>query len=199
MRTFSRLGFRVFVESAVAYRRSSHTNFLLDSQEAHQQASHYENTVAIRALWPRGDSKVTRGACRYVGKLREELEDSSYHFFGSSNERERIKSVLADLSKTSSDFAHITARALEQLSTAIVPRLRCVYRPCRPPSDLPFHLSSLLQVCAAPCVPPSHPPSHLRSLPPVIHLHLSLSRILTFTPCCMLLPYAAAHPYAPHL
>jgi hypothetical protein len=61
---------------------------------------------------------------RYVGKLREELEESSYHFFASNNERERIKSVLADLSKTSSDFAHITARALEQLSTAIVPRLR---------------------------------------------------------------------------
>lgn len=60
-----------------------------------------------------------------MGKLREELEQSSYHFFASSNERERIKSVLADLSKTSSDFGHITARALEQLSTAIMPRLRC--------------------------------------------------------------------------
>lgn len=62
---------------------------------------------------------------RYVGKLREELEESSYHYFANSNERERIKSVLADLSKTSSDFAHITSRALEQLSTAIVPYLRC--------------------------------------------------------------------------
>ncbi|EIE27386.1 COG4-domain-containing protein [Coccomyxa subellipsoidea C-169] len=79
------------------------------------------NPAEYAAVFNNADVSAT-----YVGKLREELEDSSYHFFGSSNERERIKSVLADLSKTSSDFAHITARALEQLSTAIVPRLRAM-------------------------------------------------------------------------
>ncbi|KAK9907313.1 hypothetical protein WJX75_001280 [Coccomyxa subellipsoidea] len=77
------------------------------------------NSAEYAAVFNNADVSAT-----YVGKLREELEESSYHFFASNNERERIKSVLADLSKTSSDFAHITARALEQLSTAIVPRLR---------------------------------------------------------------------------
>ena len=63
--------------------------------------------------------------CSYVGKLRQELEESAESFFHSANERERIKSVLVDLSKTSSDFTHITNRALEQLSSGILPCLRC--------------------------------------------------------------------------
>lgn len=73
---------------------------------------------------------MCKAACvsdRYVQKLREELEESSYHVFHAVNERERIKSVLADLSKTSSDFSLIAGKALEQLSSGIVPRLRYVF------------------------------------------------------------------------
>ena len=69
-------------------------------------------------------------AARYVGKLRTELEEGAYEVFAGAAERERVKSVLADLAKTCSDFKATSGRALDQLSSAIVPRLRCDACPC---------------------------------------------------------------------
>ncbi len=58
-------------------------------------------------------------------KLRDELEVQAAALFAAPADRERIKSVLADLAKTSSDFRHIAGRALDHLSAGILPRLRC--------------------------------------------------------------------------
>ncbi len=41
-----------------------------------------------------------------------------------TGDRERVKSVLADLQKTSNDFRQLSTKALEQLSDALMPRLR---------------------------------------------------------------------------
>lgn len=62
---------------------------------------------------------------RYVLKLRGELEEQAAALFGAPSDRERIKSVLADLAKTSSDFKHIASKAVDHLSSGIVPCLRC--------------------------------------------------------------------------
>ena len=70
--------------------------------------------------------RVSRKICRYVGKLRADLEEGALEVFSGAAERERVRSVLADLAKTASDFRAITSRALEQLASAIVPRLRRV-------------------------------------------------------------------------
>ena len=70
---------------------------------------------------------------RYVSKLRAELEDCAWRYFHAPAERERIRSVLVDLSQTALAFTQITAKALEQLSSGIAPRLRCtpLLRPCQ--------------------------------------------------------------------
>ncbi|CAK0785054.1 hypothetical protein CVIRNUC_008259 [Coccomyxa viridis] len=60
----------------------------------------------------------------YVGKLRAELEESAWRYFHAPAERERIRSVLVDLSQTALAFTQITHKALEQLSSGIAPRLR---------------------------------------------------------------------------
>lgn len=59
-----------------------------------------------------------------MGKLRAELEDSAWRYFHAPAERERIRSVLVDLSQTALAFTQITHKALEQLSSGIAPRLR---------------------------------------------------------------------------
>lgn len=59
-----------------------------------------------------------------MGKLRAELEDSAWRYFHAAVERERIRSVLVDLSQTALAFTQITHKALEQLSSGIAPRLR---------------------------------------------------------------------------
>lgn len=59
-----------------------------------------------------------------MGKLRADLEEGAFEVFSGAADRERVRSVLADLTKTASDFRAITSRALEQLASAIVPRLR---------------------------------------------------------------------------
>ena len=82
---------------------------------------------------------VTIGfCCRYVGKLRAELEESAWRYFHAPAERERIRSVLVDLSQTALAFTQITHKALEQLSSGIAPRLRCAppLKPCRGPCML---------------------------------------------------------------
>lgn len=62
--------------------------------------------------------------CSYVQKLRTELESASSQLFSAPSQHQRIKSVLADLSKTASDFGQITARAVDQLAVGLMGHLR---------------------------------------------------------------------------
>ena len=65
--------------------------------------------------------------CRYVQKLRIELESSTSQLFPSPGQHQRIKSVLTDLSKTASDLRHITTKALDHVTNGLMPQLR--YQP----------------------------------------------------------------------
>lgn len=68
---------------------------------------------------------------RYVLKLRSELEDVAADIWGGGSgggggsEREQIRSVLADLAKTSGDFKQLAAWALASLTSALMTRIRC--------------------------------------------------------------------------
>ena len=68
------------------------------------------------------------GRCRYVLKLRQELENSVAAVFMALSEREQIKSVLSDLAKTSNDLQQLATWALSQLTTSTLIRLRQVAR-----------------------------------------------------------------------
>lgn len=65
---------------------------------------------------------------RYTGKLREDLDTFSREVFVLGSDRERVQSILQDLNKTARDFAGIGGRAVEQMSTLLVGRSRCVFR-----------------------------------------------------------------------
>ena len=69
-------------------------------------------------------SSLCVAACRYVQKLQAELETASSQLFPAPSQHQRIKSVLADLSKTASDFRHITSKALDTLANGLMPYLR---------------------------------------------------------------------------
>mmetsp|Transcript_32816 Transcript_32816/g.77788 ORF Transcript_32816/g.77788 Transcript_32816/m.77788 type:complete len:739 (+) Transcript_32816:153-2369(+) len=60
----------------------------------------------------------------YVTKLRQDLESVALELFPASQDRERIKSCLADLAKTSSDFHNLAGRALDSVAAAFLNRLR---------------------------------------------------------------------------
>jgi hypothetical protein len=62
---------------------------------------------------------------RYVLKLRSELEKGATQVFGGAGEREQVRSVLADLAKTSADFGALAAWALAAVASALATRLRC--------------------------------------------------------------------------
>ena len=98
---------------------------------------------------------------RYVGKLRAELEESAWRYFHAPAERERIRSVLVDLSQTALAFTQITHKALEQLSSGIAPRLRCapLLKPCQGPCMLfksERHTIGNLVMCLADACPSLH-------------------------------------------
>lgn len=61
---------------------------------------------------------------RYVGKLLQELEHGALAVFPAPSDRDRVKSVLADLQKTASDFRIIASKGLDLLANGILPRLR---------------------------------------------------------------------------
>lgn len=63
--------------------------------------------------------------CRYVLKLRGELEEGATQVFGGAGEREQVRSVLADLAKTSADFGALASWALAAVAGATATRLRC--------------------------------------------------------------------------
>jgi len=60
----------------------------------------------------------------YVDKLRQQLEDLAGQLFAAPHDRDRIKLVLADLSKTATDFRKLSAQGAEQLCTALAAHLR---------------------------------------------------------------------------
>ncbi|KAI8101797.1 hypothetical protein M9434_006863 [Picochlorum sp. BPE23] len=61
----------------------------------------------------------------YIDKLRAQLDDIAGRVFASSsNDYERVRLVLADLSKTSADMKKLAEQATEQLSTSIMSKLR---------------------------------------------------------------------------
>ncbi len=62
---------------------------------------------------------------RYVTKLRQELEAGAAAVFAGASDRERVRSVLADLGKTSSDFAAMAGWALAAVASALASQLRC--------------------------------------------------------------------------
>lgn len=68
---------------------------------------------------------------RYVLKLRAELEEVAAEIWGGSggSEREQVRSVLADLAKTSGDFKQLAAWALASLTSALMTRIRCGSQP----------------------------------------------------------------------
>ena len=66
---------------------------------------------------------------RYVGKLLQELEAGALSVFPAPGDRDRVKSVLADLAKTASDFRIVASKGLDLLSNGILPRLRCACPP----------------------------------------------------------------------
>ena len=63
-------------------------------------------------------------------KLRQELEEFTADIFAGAAEREQIRSVLADLAKTSGDFRQLAGWALASLAAALLNRLR--WRPSTP-------------------------------------------------------------------
>ena len=65
-----------------------------------------------------------RALCRYVLKLVQELEGATAGTFPAPSDRDRAKSVLADLQKTAGDFRAMAGRALDAVAAGIVPRLR---------------------------------------------------------------------------
>jgi conserved oligomeric Golgi complex subunit 4 len=60
----------------------------------------------------------------YTVKLRQQLEDLAAAVFRDSRDRERVKMVLADLSKTASDLQALATKAVEQTATSLMPALR---------------------------------------------------------------------------
>ena len=81
---------------------------------------------------------------RYVVKLVQELDGATAATFTAPSDRDRSKSVLADLQKTAGDFRALAGRALEAVAAGIVPRLRRAFTVqagdqrlahARPPSD----------------------------------------------------------------
>lgn len=60
----------------------------------------------------------------YVTKLRQELEEGAVAYFSKASDQEQARSVMADLTKTSSDFAAIASWALAAVSGALASQLR---------------------------------------------------------------------------
>ncbi len=62
----------------------------------------------------------------YVTRLRTQLEELVVQLFQGPVDREKVKSVLADLGKTSTDFRGLATKALDTLCGGVMPRLRHV-------------------------------------------------------------------------
>jgi hypothetical protein len=60
----------------------------------------------------------------YTVKLRQQLEDLAAAVFRDPRDRERVKMVLADLSKTASDLQALATKSVEQTATSMMPALR---------------------------------------------------------------------------
>ncbi|MEW5310383.1 MAG: hypothetical protein WDW38_002186 [Sanguina aurantia] len=83
--------------------------------------SHQPSAFALEYATALNNTDVS---AEYVTKLRAELESYIVELLPLASERERGRSVLADLSKTSSDLRQMVSKSLESLSEALLPRLR---------------------------------------------------------------------------
>lgn len=63
-------------------------------------------------------------SAEYVDKLRQQLEGLAAKVFSASHDRDRVKLVLADLSKTAADFRRLCLQSSDQLCNAIIGHLR---------------------------------------------------------------------------
>jgi hypothetical protein len=63
-------------------------------------------------------------SAEYVDKLRQQLEGLTSKVFLASHDRDRVKLVLADLSKTAADFRRLCLQSSDQLCNAIMGHLR---------------------------------------------------------------------------
>lgn len=117
-------------------------NALLGSAYSPQLRAKLENAASklLQAEAPHADDAVAAGTSAaatqaayindaevsswYVLKLRGELEEGATQVFGGAGEREQVRSVLADLAKTSADFGALASWALAAVAGAIASRLR---------------------------------------------------------------------------
>lgn len=60
----------------------------------------------------------------YMMKLSEELEALAAEVFSAPDERDRVHTIIRDLTRSSLDFRQLTEKAIDQLADGIMPRLR---------------------------------------------------------------------------
>jgi len=77
--------------------------------------------AAATAALPFNNADVS---AEYVDKLRHQLEELAGQLFPAPHDHDRIRLVLADLSKTAADFRRLSGQAAEQLCTSLAAHLR---------------------------------------------------------------------------
>lgn len=82
-----------------------------------ETSNHVEDSFAIYL----NNSEVSSG---YILKLKAELDQYVGRAFPSSKDREIAKSALADLHRTCGDFQRITTRAIDQLCSGLMSKLK---------------------------------------------------------------------------
>lgn len=87
--------------------------------------------------------------CSYAAKLQEQLGLMAADVFPAAHDQERIRSVLADLSKTAAEFRDIAGRAVDHLATGSLLQLRSLLSPQKKHSCLP-RLAFLHRTCIPP-------------------------------------------------
>ena len=61
---------------------------------------------------------------RYTTKLKQDFDQFACDVFPSAGDLDRVRSILADMNKTTADFEAIVAKEIEQLSNGFMPRIR---------------------------------------------------------------------------
>lgn len=61
---------------------------------------------------------------RYASKLKADFDMFASEVFASAGDLDRVRSILADMNKTTADFEAIVAKEIEQLSNGFMPRIR---------------------------------------------------------------------------
>lgn len=61
---------------------------------------------------------------RYASKLKSDFDMFASEVFASAGDLDRVRSILADMNKTTADFEAIVAKEIGQLSNGFMPRIR---------------------------------------------------------------------------